>query len=332
MTKKTTGLIVGKFYPFHKGHQFLVETGLANVDHLTVMLCEIEGGSKYGDISAETRADWIRTLYPQADVRIYFHDESMDDDTPAASEIWGKATIEFLGYAPDLVFTSENYGEFYAKAMGSKHHLVDLKRKKVNISGTKIRKDPIEHWDKMHDIVKPHFVKKVVILGAESTGTTTLAKALAKDLNTCWVPEYGRFYYEGRMHTKDADKWATEEFAHIAGMQNKMEDSLKTVANKYLICDTDAFATTVWHERYVGERASELDELVKKEDDVLYILTNTDIPFEQDGTRDGENIRQWMHEEFIRQLEARSVKYIVVSGSRAKRLREGKEFISNTDL
>ena len=88
-------------------------------------------------------------------------------------------------------------------------------------------------------------VKRVVIIGSESNGTTTLARALAAHYRTVWVPEYGRTYSEGRQHV--AQPWRSDEFVHIATEQIRMEDAIARLANKVLICDTDAFATSIWN-------------------------------------------------------------------------------------
>lgn len=316
--KYKRGIVIGKFYPFHNGHKFLIETGLKNCEKLTVIVCQTD---RY-KIPAETRAGWIRETFPNVDIRILNHSASLDSESTDISETWAKLTIKFLGYIPDVVFSSELYGEPYSRFMGSHHVLVDLERRKVPISATKIRSDISKHWDFLPESTKNYFTPKIVILGAESTGTTTLAKDLATHFKTVWVPEYGRLYYEGKMSTKDSEVWTTDEFIHIANTQNQTEDALIKRANRLLICDTDAFATTLWHERYVGHRSVELEKIVKSEKPSLYILTDVDIPFVQDGTRDGEHIRSWMHQRFIEKLQDTAQNYIIVSGSKKKRLAE----------
>ncbi len=311
-----TGLIIGKFYPFHAGHRFLIETGLKSVQKLTVIVCQSD---RY-KIPAGVRSRWIKKTFPIVDVKIFYHSASLDSDSPDISIIWADITKKFLGFTPDIVFSSEIYGEYYSKYMGSKHSLVDLERKNFPISGTKIRSDVYENWRYLPDATKSFFTQKIVILGAESTGTTTLSRDLAKHYGTVWAPEYGRLYYEGRMFSKNQTDWSTDEFIHIAKSQNLLENALLKKANKLLICDTDAFATTLWHERYVGNESLELSQVVKKEKPLLCILTDIDIPFVQDGTRDGEHIRTNMHNRFIERLGEEGTNYIIVSGSKEKRL------------
>lgn len=315
-TKYKKGIVIGKFYPFHNGHKYLIETGLEHSESLTVILCQ----TRRYKIPAKIRAGWIRKTFPGLDVRILNHSPSLDSGTTALSQVWADLTVKFLGFAPDVVFSSENYGDRYSSFMGSKHFLVDLDRKNIPISATKVRSDIGKYWDYLPQVTKDYFIQKVVVLGAESTGTTTLARDLAIHFHTAWAPEYGRLYYEGRMFAEGAETWTTAEFIHIAVAQNNLEDALLRRSNRLLICDTDAFATTLWHERYLGYESDALSQLVKKRRPLLYILTDIDIPFVQDGTRDGEHIRTRMHQRFVEKLTAENLNFIVVSGGREKRL------------
>jgi nicotinamide riboside kinase len=98
-------------------------------------------------------------------------------------------------------------------------------------------------------------------------------------------------------------------------------------ANKVLICDTNAFATEIWHERYMRKMSPRVAKIGEQAKADLYIVTGDEIPFEQDGTRDGQGIRHWMHERFIDELRNRRLPFIVVNGSREERLREATEAI-----
>lgn len=160
--------------------------------------------------------------------------------------------------------------------------------------------------------------KRICILGAESTGKTTLAIDLAKHYHTCWVPEYGRTYTEGRIYTKQ-ESWESFEFTHIALMQNAFEDALAKVANRILICDTDAFATGIWHEKYMGFESTEVKKLYKNRMYDLYIVTDPQTPYAKDDIRVGEDSRAWMHNRFITELEKEGKNYVEVKGSREER-------------
>jgi HTH-type transcriptional repressor of NAD biosynthesis genes len=307
------GLVIGKFYPPHRGHKYLIETARSQVDQLVVLICD-PGNEQPPAI---LRAAWLREMHPDADVQII--PDIHDDDNSAA---WAAHTRRFLGYAPDVVFTSEDYGQHYAHHLGCRHILVDRERVRFPISGRAIRQNPLAHWDDLEPCVRAYYAKRICVLGAESTGTTTLAQALAEHYHTIWVPEYGRDYWEQKMlHAAPPTPWHSDEFVHIAREQCRLEDAAARYANRLLICDTDAFATTIWHERYMGYPSPEVQAIADARRYDLYLLTNADIPFVQDGTRDGEHIRLAMHARFQEALEATGRPYLLLSGPHEARLR-----------
>jgi len=306
------GLVIGKFLPPHKGHNYLIEFGLKNCTELTVVVCHLDGQPIHGEI----RATWLREIHPTAKV-IVVNDIQKDDDSLA----WANYTKEFLGYTPDVVFTSEDYGKTFCHHLKCKHVMVDKARITVPISGTKVRENPLKQWDFIHHCVRAHYAKRVCIIGAESTGTTTLAKELAQYYKTNWVPEYGRIYSEGKLATGEYN-WTSDEFEHIAEIQNLTENKLARSCNKILFCDTDSFATHVWHNRYMNFYSDKVKAHSEGRNYDLYIVTLNDIPFVQDGTRDGEHIRNEMHLEFIKQLKKENKHFIIVKGKHWQRFKK----------
>jgi HTH-type transcriptional regulator, transcriptional repressor of NAD biosynthesis genes len=234
--------------------------------------------------------------------------------------------VRWLGRAPDAVFTSEDYGDRYAALMGSKHISVDRSREREKISGTVVRQDPFANWDYLEPPVRGWFAKRICVLGAESTGTTTLAKALADQLGTVWVEEYGREYSVQKLAKNDV-VWRTDEFVHIAEEQTRLEDKAARDANRILVCDTNALATALWHRRYVGTPSPQVEEIARKGRCDLYLLTGDEIPFVQDGLRDGEHIRHEMHIWFEETLATQPVLWTVLRGSPEQRLSEAQRLV-----
>jgi HTH-type transcriptional repressor of NAD biosynthesis genes len=313
------GLIVGKFYPPHHGHKHLIDFACSRVDELSVIVCQKPGESPEGGL----RADWLREIHP--DAKILLIDDVYDEQD---SRVWAENSVRWLGFVPDVVFTSEDYGERFAHFLGCEHALVDKDRQCVPISGTIIRSNPLGCWGFLESPVRAWYAKRICLVGAESTGKTTLAQMLAERYQTVWVPEYGREYSERKLTEDGECNWLSEEFTLIAETQCERENEAARLANKVLICDTDAFATGVWHRRYMGERSPEVEAIAaghRRPD--LYLLTNVDTPFVQDGTRDGELIREWMHETFVAELAAQLRPFRLLSGSLQERFREAVEFI-----
>lgn len=148
----TTGVIFGKFYPLHTGHQYLIETALRQVDKLTIVVT----GKKGQIIKPQIRGNWIKKLYPQTQVKAVYHTLDDNDD-----EAWAKKTVSWLGYKPNLVFTSaETWGDHFAKLLGAKHIVVDKGRTKFPVSGTMIRNNPKKYLSYLHPIVRNYFIKR----------------------------------------------------------------------------------------------------------------------------------------------------------------------------
>jgi NadR type nicotinamide-nucleotide adenylyltransferase len=306
------GLIVGKFYPPHRGHKFLIDSGRAQVDELHVIVCQKPNEQPPGEL----RAAWLREIHP--DVKVLLIDDVYDEQD---SRVWAENSIRWLGFAPDVVFTSEDYGDRFAFYLGCQHVLIDKARSIVPVSGTKVRNNAMQYWEFLEPPVRGWYAKRICLVGAESTGKTTLAQALAAHYQTVWVPEYGREYSERKLAADGGYDWASEEFTHIAQIQCERENDAARKANKILICDTDAFATSIWHRRYLHERSAAVEAIVaahRRPD--LYLLTDVNTPFEQDGTRDGEAIRDWMHAMFVEELTAQQRPFQLLTGSHNERL------------
>jgi NadR type nicotinamide-nucleotide adenylyltransferase len=311
------GVTVGKFYPFHLGHDLLIRRAKAQVEQLVVLV-----GFKPGQqLSGALRADWVREAHPDVEVI------EVLEDIPEAPEPWGQRALEVLGRAPAVAFTSEDYGEAWAEAMGCRHQLIDLERESFPISGTALREDLGAGWSMLTAPAKAHFTRRVRVLGVESSGTTTLARALAERLNTAWVPEYGRWYWEGRRHAPTAETWSADEFRRIARGQQACEDDLARQANRVLVCDTDALATHVWHRRYRGHYDPVVEALAAERRYDLTLLTAPDFPFVQDGTRESEAIRHAMHGWFVDVLKAEGGSYRLLEGSPEERLAAALEAV-----
>lgn len=312
MKKFPHGLVIGKFYPPHRGHKLLIDTASAQSERVTVIAC-----AKPADlIPGELRGRWLQQIHPAAEVMVI--DDRYDEND---SRVWAENTIRWLGRPPDAVFTSEDYGDPYASLMGSAHVLVDKARLQMPVSGSAVRGDPYANWEFLEPPVRGWFAKRVCVLGAESTGTTTLARALAGHLGTASIEEYGRELSEKKILTKDL-QWRTEEFTHVAKEQTSREDAAACRADRILICDTNAFATTLWHRRYMGTQSAAVEAIANQGRCDLYLLTGDEIPFVQDGLRDGEHIRHEMHRWFEQALASQPVLWILLRGSHEQRLRE----------
>ncbi|MFD6419100.1 AAA family ATPase [Streptomyces sp. NPDC060194] len=316
------GLVLGKFYPPHAGHHHLVREAAARCARLTVLVC----ASSVESIPLADRIAWMREIHPEPHVRIVgvVDDIPVDTTDPA---VWDAHMEVFRAAVPeplDVVFSSEAYGEELGRRFGAQAVCVDPDRIAHPVSATAVRKDPVGCWDFLAPPVRAALTRRVVVLGAESTGTTTMANALAAHYGTAWVPEYGREFSAAKLAALGPGaSWedvafASEEFPLIAARQQADEDAAARTAGPVLICDTDAFATTIWHERYLG--FANPDVLAPKRQHLWLLTDHEDVPFEDDGLRDGEHLRPWMTDRFRSELACTGRPFITLTGPHEQRL------------
>jgi len=265
---------------------------LARCSRLTVLVL----GSVAEGIPLALRRDWMRERHPGARVVAGWDEVPVDFDDPLIHDAHIEVMERLLDGRPDVVFTGEDYGDLLAERWGIEH--VRLPRPGT-ISGTEVRADPPAFWDRLTPAVRAWYCRRVVITGAESTGTTTLARALAERLGTVWVPEVGRAVSEARGLPY---VWTDADFEMIARRQQRDEDRAARVSGPVLVCDTDALATCIWQERYLGRSTGPVEAIAASRSYSLSVLTSDDIPFVQDGLRDGEHLRGWMTERFRARL------------------------------
>jgi NadR type nicotinamide-nucleotide adenylyltransferase len=235
----------------------------------------------------------------------------------------------------DAVFSSEFYGDRLATYFpGAVHIMVDQPRERVPMSATKFRTNPITYWHNLAPATRAGLTTRICVLGSESTGTTTMARMLADYYRrrpgfegTQVVPEYGRTYCERHIADgwdMDTYKWTPFDFNHIGNTQNAMEVGAGRTGSPILICDTDAVATLVWRRRYLGPNPLHhplpdwaLEKCPTK--DVYLVTDHEGVPFEQDGTRDGEHIRAEMTGWFIETLTELGHSWVLLTGTLEER-------------
>lgn len=318
MTRFRRGLVWGKFLPLHAGHSALIAAAEERCDEVVVVV----GARSDEPVPREVRHGWVREVHPGVVVRSHVDDTPVDYDDPAVWHLHLAGLRTVLPEDVDAVFTGEDYGDELARRLGAVHVHLARESGPGAVSGTAVRADPGAFWPRLSPPVRAWYAQRVVVLGAESTGTTTLSAALAERLGCPWVPEFGRQWSLQRPNGLTAP-WRTEEFDLVARRQAEDEDAAaRTTPVPWLVCDTDPLATTVWHERYVGTRSPSVEAFAAARRPHLYVLTLDDVPFVQDGVRDGEHLRGWMTQRFREVLAAQPAPVLEVAGSVESRLRQ----------
>ena len=159
-------------------------------------------------------------------------------------------------------------------------------------------------------------VLRVAILGAESSGKSTLAAALATHYGTLWVPEYLREFVASNARVPvEGDQFG------IARTQREREDAAAQTASSLLFCDTTPLMTAVYSRWYWGRVDAQLALLERHHDYAFTIVAAPDSPWEADGLqRESAAVRQAVHELVLQALAERGLPYLLVTGSLPQRM------------
>jgi NadR type nicotinamide-nucleotide adenylyltransferase len=338
-------MVIGKFYPPHAGHIHLITTAAAQAEAVTVVVM----GSRFESVGVAQRTRWLEAEFSgEEGIQV----RGIPNDCPedyGSDEIW-KAQTELMRLALktcgitaiDAVFSSESYGGRLAEAFEAEHVLVDLERSTCRISGTMCRDDLAVAWPGIIAPARQELSTRVIVVGAESTGTTTLARALTDYYRPRFpriaeVPEFGRHYTYQKFDALRRDRpdavlaemtWSAADFGVIGARQNELENAAAD-ACPLVVADTDALATALWERFYLGERSygsfAAAAGLPRRD---LYLVTDHEgVDFEDDGWREGEHRRAEMTEWFKETLTDEGHSWILVTGSHERRMRTAIDVI-----
>ena len=302
------GFTFGKFLPFHLGHSALIDFAAEQCDHLTVLVC----WSDTEMVPGEDRARWIGSILDnRIDVRLYHYSEADLTNTSVSSDTVSKewaAVFKELVPEADLLITSEAYGELVARHMGIAHVPFDPARIRVPISANRICADPIANWSFLPVAVQRHYQRKVVLLGTESTGKSTMAERLAAHYGCALVPETGREL------VSDSKKFELETLSIVAREHARRIERAAETNSPLLIIDTDMHITMSYARFVFGVDMVLSDEILKTNAADLYIYLSKDVPFRQDGTRFDEDQRNLLDQYHRRLLAEHGIRPVEING------------------
>jgi HTH-type transcriptional regulator, transcriptional repressor of NAD biosynthesis genes len=343
-----SGLVVGKFYPPHRGHLHLIETAAARCERLTVLVMAAASKS----VPLPSRVQWLAAACARLPAVMVI---GVRCDVPVdygSAPVWAAqvavmtAVLDGNGLArPDAVFTSETYGDELAERFAATPVCVDPGRATVPVSATQVRADLAANWGELIGPAQAGLAARVVVLGAESTGTSTVAELLAAHyrrrgafaLTRC-VPEAGRDYTvtkwalaraeasaAGRPQPPlDSLTWTHADFDAVATAQTRLEDEAAAAGSPLVVCDTDAFATSVWERRYLGAASRGLQPWATTglpRHDVYLVTSHEGVPWHDDGLREGDlAIRGAMTGWFTAALTAAGHSWVLLTGTLEQRL------------
>jgi len=318
------GLTLGKYAPLHKGHQLVIETALAEMDEVIVIIYDVPETT---NVPLNVRVTWLRKLYPQIRVIKAWDGPTEVGDTTEIKqkhEDYIITTLKIQGITH--FYSSEFYGEHMSVALGAVNRLVDLDRKFIPVSGTAIRENPYIYRDYISPLVYRDLIANVVFLGAPSTGKTTIAERMAQEYNTVWMPEYGREYWERNQIER---RLPLEQLVEIAEGHLEREENLLYQANQYLFTDTNAITTFMFSQYY---HQTALPKLVKLASFAslrydLVFLCDTDILYDDTWDRSGDVNRNTFQKQIVGDLLVRKIPFFILRGNLDTRVSQVKQVL-----
>ena len=163
---------------------------------------------------------------------------------------------------------------------------------------------------------------KIAITGPESTGKSTLAKALSEKLNCQWVPEYARTYIDSIERPYDY-----HDLLFIARGQKSAEAEALKYTTQFLICDTDFLVLKIWSEHKYGKVHPFIIEAYQEKSYDLTLLMDIDLPWQFDPQREHPDERKFFFQWYKNELQRSKVRYHIVSGNEDERLNNAFRYI-----
>jgi len=299
MKGKRVGLILGKVAPFHKGHNFLIDTALKIVDELIFVVYDCPDRIH---IPTNMRADWIRKQYPQINVIEGWDAPNEHNDSDLAVQrkqenyiskiLKGKKITHFI--------SSEKYGEHMSKFLRAENVVVDMERKKINISSTIVRGNLYKHREYIPSVVYYDLITKIALVGFDWKSINSLTKMITKKYKTV----------SGSLLQVPSDK--KDLLKMIKRKKGELYD--ETLIKN---ADTFAFYSNTLIEGYTLLQGIERDFSSEIRNEALKQLRDFDIIFlnQTDNKMiNGINSR-FLNNQLIAQLKANKINYIQLVGN-----------------
>jgi len=335
---KTVGMYGGKFYPIHMGHVFAMTMASTVVDELHVIVSYDEEyeqkvlskDSFLPHVDHKQRLRWWKEITKDMP---HVHVHAVYEENTGKIESWkegAEGIKKAVGEPITHVFSSEHaYTEFFNVLYPDAEHVViDANRRKYPVSATKLRTEGVyANWELLPEVVRRHYVKKVVVVGTESCGKSTLVKNLATLYNTNYVEEYGRTFYEELGGCEDITM--PEDYQLIAYQHKVNENKALDGANKVLFIDTEAIVTQYYLKAYLNQKDALLTRIANNQDYDLWIFLEPDVKWVDDGTRTfGEQrVREENSEELKYMLKYLGVNYITINGNYVERMKKSIKLV-----
>ena len=287
----SVGVLADRFSPLHCGHVAAIVRASTMVDVLHVVVATDDAwewehlyrGARIPFFPSRYRERWLRTVFrdhPHVLVHAVHQPRTGDDEADRTAGV--EAITQCIGAPITHVFSSQQGAAVDAFGPDAEHVLIEPDWNPYPVSSARIRTEgALRYWAMIPAVVRAFLVKKVVLVGPESTGKTVLARNLALYYNTECVTESGR----ALLREAGDNDMILEDYPRIAMAHHLAVDRARARASRVLFVDTEALVVQNYYRLYEGFNQRLIDEIARLQDYDLVLYLPPDVPWVDDGTR-----------------------------------------------